>query len=87
MEADEGVRWIETSRAMYKAICDEHANDLTVFATRTEVDGPIFGSGRRYILTEWGLKGAAHPLIRSERNGEEWTYYIAHILKEAEDGE
>ena len=76
------VRWIETTHEVYQAIYDQHREEFGVFASCTDMTGDTFGGGQKYILTEWGFKGAEFPILKSECHGKEWTYYIAAITEE-----
>jgi N-acetylglutamate synthase-like GNAT family acetyltransferase len=71
--------WKETSHEVYRAIFNQHKEDLSVFATASYDD---------YWLTEWGFKTADQPLIKSLRtvnkgcgvtpDEQVWEYYILH---------
>jgi hypothetical protein len=37
------------------------------------------------IVTEWGFRGADAPVIRSERNGEVWSYYLAEVRNDDDE--
>jgi len=69
--------WRRTTADVYRAIYDEHRNQLVPYATHTCMEGCEF-HGERFILTEWCLQEGNVPLIRSIGRGdpEEWTYYI-----------
>ena len=59
-------------------------NALQVFGVHTCHDGECFAHSQTHVYTEWGIQGADAPLIRSIRDGEEWTYWIA-VVKGGED--
>ena len=70
------ARWVETTPEVYAAIYRQHIGDLTVFGSFTDV-GDYSGEPR--IMTEWGFKSADHPIIKSDRRGNDSIYYIAAI--------
>lgn len=59
--------WKSITEAEFEAIKNDGSVDWQVFATRTEVgDRTISGWRGRIIYTEWGICGAAHPLVRCD---------------------
>jgi hypothetical protein len=73
------VRWIETTRAVYSTVYEYHNEELKVFGSYTYCE-----PGREEMLTEWGFKDADYPLLKSERHGDEWRFWIAGILEDEE---
>ena len=66
---------IETSAIVYRAIYEQHRDELVVFGSYTEMDD--HGDKLRAQMTDWGFKGAEHPIIRSVmRDYNVWKYYI-----------
>lgn len=78
------VTWLPTDKHVYGAIYREHAEQLSVFGTRTEMEGSEAHDGK-YILTEWGFKDADAPLIRSINDNDTWTFWIALVREEREE--
>lgn len=76
------TRWIPTTPEVYRAIYTEHHEALAPFGTHTCMDGCYF-HGEPHVMTEWGFRDAAYPLIKSELVGEResesarWSYWIA----------
>ena len=82
-------KWKKIHKYTYWQIYDQFQDDLTVFATLTDMDGRY---GRPTILTSWGFKNSDYPLIKTvrtkgDRSQEEWDwkYYIVGEIKKEED--
>lgn len=72
------ARWIETTQEVYGKIYTTHGRQFQVFGTYTHASEPV------EMLTEWGFEGADYPLIKSERRGSEYKYFIASVTKDDE---
>lgn len=57
-------KWIPTDKHVYGAIYREHRKDLTVFGTFSNPE-PSYLQNQPEMLTEWGVKDADFPLIKS----------------------
>ena len=64
------TNWKLTTHIVYDAIFDQHRGELVVHGSYTRMD-----EGRH--MTEWGFRDAHGPLIKSERDGDEYRHYIA----------
>ena len=88
--------WIETSREVYSVIFARHDKELSPHASFTDQDGTFITSGGKpHMLTEWGFRGAIHPLIKTDsskesRHDKEWNtkYYIwNHVQSDSPSNE
>lgn len=85
--------WIETTEEVYRAIFKEHNENFQVFGTCTLPEGdPRLGRMNPYILTEWGFKDAAEPIIKSigtkkhiHQKEYDYKYFIISIITSTED--
>lgn len=77
--SDEAVTWVETTREVYAAIYKQHFPDFGVFGTISRSEDDWYGE--RHMMTEWGFRNAAHPLIKHDERGTpgEHRYYIASV--------
>ncbi len=76
------VTWVKTSKEVYSTLYKHHRDGMSVHGTIT--GGGWWDPDSKRFLTEWGLKGADAPLIKSDRIGGVWTYYIASISEDEE---
>lgn len=79
--------WIKTTERVCVEIRKEHKEQLTVFASYTDVDGYGYewSSGEPEIMTEWGFKDSDNPLYKvlmtkKNRHDKEWQYeYFLYV--------
>jgi len=74
--------WLSTTPEIYRAIYQQHKGQLKVFGSFTQCDTEHEENNES--LTEWGFQCADYPLIKCERHGEKWSYYIAVYTREGE---
>jgi hypothetical protein len=87
LEGDVSIKysWTEISHPVFAALYAElsEAVDLGVFGTITDTHGEY---GRPQVMTEWGMRGAGAPTLKSLRiaavpdahpSDWEWSYYMA----------
>ena len=76
------VDWVPIDQGTYHAIYATALKNETrsVFGTHTCMEGCEWHSEPR-MLTEWGFKGSPVPLIRSIKDGDRWSYWIAKVIE------
>lgn len=87
------IVWKKTDKHVYGAIYREHHNDLQPFGTCSAPDGNMaLGLPTPYMLTEWGFKDAAEPIIKSigqkdslEQRDYDYEYFIAVYQEDQPD--
>ena len=79
-----GVEWVPTTDVVYRSIYSEHHESMATFSTHTCIEGCLWHGGGTHIYTSWGFRGASAPLIRSERDGDSWRYYVARFIERGE---
>lgn len=81
--------WIKTTKEVYRIIYIEHGENFQVFGTCSAPEGnPMLGIMRPYMLTEWGFKDAAEPIIKSiatkknkEQKNYDYEYFISRVVE------
>ena len=75
-------KWTKTTPEVYRAIYEQHKDDLRCAESYTEMDD--YGEELKAQITGWGFDGAEHPIIRSELSCGEWSYYLLRTAYEDE---
>jgi len=74
--------WKRTTPEVYRAIYNQHKDDLRCYGSYTEMD--THGEEWKAQITIWCFAGSDIPLIQSELSLGEWRYYIVHDIKDNE---
>lgn len=68
--------WVLTSREVYRVVYQAHHEALSCHASHTCDGVGCPWHTESCAMTEWGFRNAERPLIKSEREGEVWRYWI-----------
>lgn len=76
---------LETTADVYRAIYNQHRENMSVFESFTDVEGVLGFTSHPTMETFWGIKGSYFPLIASiakkvDRHQRDWDYTYFIVL-------